>query len=220
MRTRKLRLSRAEQAESYVRLRQLQAEGIDVDIPDEWQEPCPLKITRGRQPGIVCDLGGGNTGYAIWLRVVSQCRVIVSDYEISSEWDEVSIDLPYLQETRGRYKFGLRDYAVTDVLNDQLERGLRFNFRGDMVEGVIIAYGCVAIPETYHSAVSVRVTLVDTLERTAQTEIALLVGERMSKRDQSPVQLGGGQHIPDERENTNPPTLPRSSSVGLSGSRP
>jgi hypothetical protein len=87
MRTRKLRLSRAEQAESYVRLRQLQAEGIDVDIPDGWQEPCPLKITRGRQPSIVCDLGGGNTGYAIWLRVVSQCRVLVPEYEISSEWD-------------------------------------------------------------------------------------------------------------------------------------
>jgi len=220
MPTRKLRLSRAEQAESYLRLRQLQAEGIDVDIPDDWQEPCPLKITRGRQPGIVCDLGGGNTGYAIWLRVVSQGRVIVPEYEISSEWDEGSIDLPYLRETRGRYKFGPLDYAVTEVLNDRLERGLRFNFRGDMVEGVIIAGGCQAIPETYHGAVSVRVTLMDTLERTVQTEIELLVGERMSKRDQCHLRPGGGVHIPDERENTNPPTLPKSSAVELRVGRP
>jgi hypothetical protein len=216
MPTRKLRLSRAEQAESYIRLKQLQAEGIDVDIPDEWQEPCPLKITRGRQPGIVCDLGGGNTGYDIWLRVVSQCRVIVPEYEISSEWDEGSIDLPYLQETRGRYKFGPLDYAVTEVLNDQLERGLRFNFRGDMVEGVIIAYGCEAIPETCHGAVSVRVTLMDVLERTVQTEIELLVGARVSKRDQCPVRPGGGLYSPDEPENTNPPTLPKSSAVEVS----
>jgi hypothetical protein len=214
MPTRKLRLSRAEQAESYVRLRQLQAEGIDVDVPDGWRERCPLKITQGRQPGMVCDLGGGNTGYAIWVRVVSQGRVIVPDYEISAEWDEGSIDLPYLRETDGRYKFGCLDYAVTEVLNDQLERGLRFNFRGDMVEGVIIAYGCLAIPETYHGAVSVRVTLMDALERTVQAELELLVGERVSKRDQRPVRPGGGLYIPDERENTNPPTLPKSSAAG------
>jgi hypothetical protein len=146
--------------------------------------------------------------------------VIVPDYEISSEWDEGSIDLPYLRETRGRYKFGPLDYAVTEVLNDELERGLRFNFRGDMVEGVIIAYGCEAIPETCHGAVSVRVTLMDTLERTVQSEIALLVGERVSKRDQSPVRPGGGLYIPDDLENTNPPTLPKSSAVGVSVSRP
>jgi hypothetical protein len=194
------RLGQMEEAEYRRCLREMQAEGIDVDISDEWQEPCPLKITQGRQPGTVCDLGGGNTGYAIWLRVVSQCRVIVPDCEISSEWDEGSIDLPYLRETRGRYKLGPLDYAVTEVLNDQLERGLRFNFRGDMVEGVIIAYGCQAIPETYHGAVSVRVTLIDALERTVHTEIELLVGGRVSKRDQSPVRLGGGLYIPDDRD--------------------
>jgi hypothetical protein len=213
-------LGQMGEAEYHRCLREMQAEGIDVDIPDRWQEPCPLKITRGRQPGMVCDLGGGNTGYAIWLRVVSRCRVIVPEYEISSEWDEGSIDLPYLHETRGRYKFGLLDYAVADVLNDQLERGLRFNFRGDMVEGVIIAYGCEAIPETCHGTVSVRVTLMDTLERTVQTEIELLVGERVSKRDQNPVRPGGGLYIPDERENTNPPTLPKSSAVGQRVSGP
>jgi hypothetical protein len=214
------RLGQMEEAEYRRCLREMQAEGIDVDISDRWQEPCPLKITQGRRPGMVCDLGGGNTGYAIWLRVVSQCRVIVPDYEISSEWDDGSIDLPYLQETHGRYKFGPLDYAVTEVLNDQLERGLRFNFRGDMVEGVIIAHGCQAIPETYHGAVSVRVTLMDALERTVQTEIGLLVGERVSKRDQSPVRPGGGLYIPGDLENTNPPTLPKSSAVGVSVSRP
>jgi hypothetical protein len=214
------RLGQMEEAEYRRCLREMQAEGIDVDISDGWQEPCPLKITQGRQPGTVCDLGGGNTGYAVWVRVVSQCRVIVPDYEISSEWDEGSIDLPYLRETRGRYKFGSLDYAVTEVLNDQLERGLRFNFRGDMVEGVIIAYGCQAVPETYHGAVSVRVTLIDALERTAQTEIQLLVGRRVSKRVQSPVRSGGRLYIPDELENTNPPTLPKSSVVGDSVSRP
>jgi hypothetical protein len=209
-----------EEAEYRRCLREMQAEGIDVDISDGWQEPCPLKITQGRQPSLVCDLGGNNSAFAVWVRVVSQCRVIVPDYEISSEWDEGSIDLPYLRETRGRYKFGTLDYAVTEVLNDQLERGLRFNFRGDMVEGVIIAYGCQAVPETYHGAVSVRVTLIDALERTAQTEIQLLVGRRVSKRVQSPVRSGGRLYIPDELENTNPPTLPKSSVVGDSVSRP
>ncbi|HEX6505809.1 MAG TPA: hypothetical protein VF011_21410 [Terriglobales bacterium] len=201
MSSRKLRLSRAQQKEAYARLRQLQGEGIDVDIPDEWQEVCPLSITPGRQPGIVCDLGGGNTGYAIWVRIVSQCRVIVPGHEISSEWDEGSIELPDLHETRGRYKFGPLDYAVKEVLNDQLERGLRFNFRGDMVEGVIIAYGCEPIPETYHGLVPVRVTLIDSLERSVQKEIELLIAERRLKRDHSPARVAAGFTPPTTRVN-------------------
>jgi antitoxin (DNA-binding transcriptional repressor) of toxin-antitoxin stability system len=36
----------------------------------------------------------------------------------------------------------------------------------------------------------------------------------------SPVRPGGRLYIPDDLENTNPPTLPKSSAVGVSVSRP
>lgn len=120
-------------------------------------------------------------------------------HEISSEWDEGSIELPYLHETRGRYKFGPLDYAVEEVLNDQLERGLRFNFRGDMVDGVIIAYGCEPIPEAYHRPVPVRVTLIDSLERSVQKEIELLIAERRLKRDQRPARVSAGICATDDK---------------------
>jgi hypothetical protein len=132
--------------------------------------------------------------------------VIVPEYEVASAWDEGSIELPYLQETCGRYKFGQLDYAVTEVLNDQLEEGLRFNFRGDMIEGVIIAYGCEAIPEGYHGVVPVCVTLIDSLERRVQKEIGLLVAELRVGQDNGPVRPSAELHIPGERENTDSPT--------------
>jgi hypothetical protein len=185
--SRKLRCNREQRARSYARLRQLQAEGIDVDLPDSCQEICPVLITPVHQPGIVCDLDGSNTGYAIQLRIAAQTRVILTAYEISSEWDEESIELPFLREQGGRYKFGPLDYGVSEVLNDRLEKGLRFNFRGDMVEGVILAYGCETLPDKYPSfaPAPVCVTLIDSLGRSVQKELQLLVEERTPTRRQS-----------------------------------
>jgi hypothetical protein len=173
--TRELALTRVKQANYLLRLRQLQAEGIDVDIPNAWQEPSPLIIEPGHQQGWVCDLGGGNTGYAIWLRIVSLGRAVLTDYEISSEWDHMSIDLAYLHETQGRYHYGPIDYAVNEVLNDQIERGLRFSFRGQMVEGALIAWGYAPVPAKYHreALVPVRLILIDSLGREASSNLLL-----------------------------------------------
>jgi hypothetical protein len=73
-----------------------------------------------------------------------------------------------------------------------------------MVEGVIIAYGCEPIPEPYHGLVPVlipvRVTLIDSLERSVQKEIGLLIAERRLKRDQSPARVGAGIYATDKSQ--------------------
>jgi hypothetical protein len=186
-------------------LQQLQAEGLDVNIPDEWQAPSPLVIEPGRNQGEVCDLGGGNTGYAIPLRIISLGRVIVTDYEISSEWDDVSIDLAYLPETQGRCHYGPLDYAANEVLNDRIERGLHFNFRGQMVEGVFIAWGCAPVPKKYRreALVPVRVVLMDSLKREVTRD--LLLPGCAAKRNQTKARLWHAPDLSDLRDTTDPP---------------
>jgi hypothetical protein len=77
---RKRRQSRAEVVQCLAYLHQLQAEGIDVEIPESWQErSCPLEITPGREFGIICDLPRGGVGYAIPLRMVALSRLILED---------------------------------------------------------------------------------------------------------------------------------------------
>ena len=110
-----------------------------------------------------------------------------SDFHLRTTWDEQIIELPYLQEKSGRYKFGPLDYAVEEVLNDRLENRLRLNFCGDMLQRVVIAYGAQPIPTQYGTGVlPVYVTLVDSLERCSiEQGIGLVVSERRAKRHPS-----------------------------------
>ena len=196
MPTRKLRLSRTEEAKTLACLRQLQAEGIDVVIPEEWQErsSCPLKIIPGRDLGLICDLPGGHTGYAIPFGMVAQSRLILVDYDLACEWDDQIELAPRLEERDGRCKFGHFDYPATEVLNDRLEKPMSFHYRGQFVEGVILAYGLESIPEEYRrrgGIVSVRLSFVDTLEREVRKEIKLVL-ERLVKRQEAVVCSSNG----------------------------
>ena len=192
---RKPQLSRADKAAYLACLQQLQAEGIGVEIPDDWLEPCPLKITPSRGPGTVGNLGGSNTVYEIGLCMVAQSRVVVADYAISCPWDD-QIDLPYLTERGGHKKFGPLNYLATEVLNDRFDKPFVLN-RGYHAEGLIIAYGCAPIPEQYaHGAiVPLQLTFTDTLERKIEVELRLLV-ERRAKQMDAAVRPGRGLYGP------------------------
>ncbi len=200
MPTRKLRLSRTEEADTLACLRQLQAEGIDIEIPDEWEErsSCPLKITPGRDLGMICDLPGGHAGYAIPFRMVAQSRLTLVDYDLACEWDDQIELTAHLEERDGRCKFGHFDYLATEVLNDRLDKPLAFHYRGQLVEGVILAYGLESIPEEYRrrgGIVPVRLTFIDTLEREVRAEVKLLV-ERSAKRQKAVVCPSNGLFDP------------------------
>jgi hypothetical protein len=175
---RKTHLSAAESRESSSYLRQLRCEGLDLGEDAEisaWEETARLLITPGRDFGIICDYPVGNTAYAIPIRIVAWERTVPEHCWIESAWDDQTIELPYLTECRGRYRFGSLSYLTSEVLNDRFDKPFTMN-RGDILEGVILAYGCVAIPEKARGGnAPVQVTLVDTLGREARGEIRLAV---------------------------------------------
>jgi hypothetical protein len=148
--------------------------GEDVEIP-AWEETARLVIRPGRDFGIIGDYPVGNTLYAIPLRFVAWERIVLEHCWIESAWDDQTIVLPYLPECGGRYRLGSLSYLTSEVLNDHFDKPFTMN-RGDILEGMLLAYGCVAIPENARGGnASVQVTLVDTLGREARGEIRLAV---------------------------------------------
>lgn len=128
-------------------------------------EPCPIRVRRGEAGGHVCQVDGIMC-YVIPLTIVANSRVIICDYRVYSEWEEIGIELLSLTERNGRYRLGRLDYPVGEVLNDRFENGFRLNFRGDMIEGLIIGHGSLP-PDDYGTTrtVGVDVTLIDSLDR-------------------------------------------------------
>jgi hypothetical protein len=127
MPVRKRHPTRAEARHALACLHQLRAEGIDVEIPEAWQErSCPLEIRPGREFGIICELPRGGVGYAIALLIVAQSRLILEDSSIRSSWDD-QIWLPPLEQRGPCFRLGPLEYLAKDVLNDRIE-DLRFNF--------------------------------------------------------------------------------------------
>jgi hypothetical protein len=189
-----LSAARIEEYRSY--LKQLYAEGIDVEIPAEWQESCPLEITRGSGTAAVFDLPVDNTAFIMPVCFVARSHVIVVDHDIRCSWDD-QIELPYIRECGGRYKFGPQTYLTSEVLNGRLEKPFNLN-RGSIVEGLILAYGCQPIPEEVRSRmVSVQLTLTDTLGREIRSEIGLVV-ESAAKREDTVLPSRTEVHVSAE----------------------
>lgn len=147
---RKPRLTRAEEAEYRVYLKQLQAEGIDVEIPEERQEARrDLQIDVGAPwENTVSEVRGGGIGYyAIYVRLIAlRSGLILPETEISNAWDP-QIQIESLTGENPPYDFGGLCFPRDQVLNERILNGLRFHARGDMVEGWILASGSAPIPE-------------------------------------------------------------------------
>jgi len=162
---RKARLSALEARKNQLWLSRLRAEGLDIGADIE-EEDGTLQITQGRDIGIVCDYSkGSNVAYAIPVRIVAHARTIVEDYSFESSWGDYIELPPYLVERNGHYELGTLGYLTREVLNDRL--GDPFNMNcGSIIQGVVLAYGCVPIPEELAGrVVPVRFTLVDTWAR-------------------------------------------------------
>jgi hypothetical protein len=176
---RKTHLSAAESRETLACLNQLRCEGLDLGedsgIFASWKENSPLVITPGRDFGVICDYPVRNTVYAIPLHVVARERTIIEHCWVESGWDDQTIAFPFLIESGGRYQLGSLSYRTCDVLNDHFDQPFTMS-RGDFLEGIILAYGCEAIPEKVRGANAlVQVTLADTLGREARSQLSLAV---------------------------------------------
>ena len=147
MPTRRLSLSRAELGRHRSAAQELCALGLDVEV----ERPDDLDIGAGPpwENMLFNVRSGGVAYYAIWLRMVARrSRVILTDYEMTTDWDD-QILLLNIDERKPFCKLGSLEFEGREVLNSRLENHLRFYDQGEMVEGWLLASGLRPIPQQY-----------------------------------------------------------------------
>ena len=198
------RLSRTE-ARGYRRcLRELRAEGIDVNCPDDSLEDVPaLDITVvGGLVSLIFNLPSGLAGYAIWLRLVARRSglILLEQCEMATEFDD-QIELECFDLGGPICQLGQCKHHKSEVLNDRFP--LRFH-RGHLIEGVILATGLKPIPKEYvhGTMVPFKLTFWDQFRNEISVESKLSVERsttprRKLVRTQSTLRAG---KIPETRE--------------------
>jgi hypothetical protein len=171
--------SEAERRKTLSYLNQLRTEGIDIgegpEILEAEEEKCSLMVTQGSGVGVARDFSPMNVGIAAPIRIVCRRRTILEDCWIEAFWDDYTIELACLSAKRGRNHFGLVTYSCSEVLNDHFIKPFPMN-RGAVLDGMILAYSCLPIPEELRGkTASVRVTVVDTLGDSFSGDISLFV---------------------------------------------
>src|ERR1700675_1959247 len=113
---RKPRLSWAEEATRLACLRQLQAEGLDVEIPEDWRvrnRPLDIIIASPAE----CTVRESRTGgiyYAALVRLVARSALILTDCDMNTSWDDQIV----LESFRDPVcMLGSEEYWQRDVLN-------------------------------------------------------------------------------------------------------
>lgn len=202
----KARLSRSEEAEDRRCLREMRAEGIDVNSPDDSPEYVPaLDITVvGDLASLIFNLPSGLAGYAICLRLVARKSglILPEQCEITTKFDDQIVlecfDLGGLDCRLGQCR-----HHKSEVLNDRFP--LIFHRRGQMVEGVILATGLRPIPKEYAQGMTVpfQLTVCDQFRNEISVESNLSVDHSTAPRPklvrtQSTLRESG--KIPETRE--------------------
>ena len=198
-------LSRSEKAEDRRCLRELRAEGIDVNCPDDSLEDVPaLDITVvGGLASLIFNLPSGRAGYAIWLRLVARRSglILPEPCEITTKFDD-QIVLECFDPRGPICQLGQCSYLEAEVLNDCFP--LRVHRRG-LIEGVILATGLKPIPQEYVQGMTVplQLTFWDQFGGEFSAEATLSV-DRSTKPRQRLVRtqssLCESDKIPETRE--------------------
>ena len=184
---------------------ELHLAGLDVDIPEEWlQGSRPLDVTVARSPASVAfDLPNAGVGYAICLRLVAlQSPLILPHYQITTVWDD-EISLLNFDERSPICKLGSLTYSRNEVLNQGVCNSLRFHYRGQVIEGTILAMGLRPIPAAYRTGARIpfQLTFADSLGHQIDVEAELYV-ERMAKKKNAAVRRGAGLYEPRQPRET------------------
>ena len=143
----------------------MQAEGIDVEVPELWlQRARPLDIfVDGGPKSFIFDLPDGRAGYVIGLRMVPRRRVTLLHYcQITTAWDDQIMLDGGLDNREGRppmYRLFQLLYPLNQVLNQRIENQLKFQGRGQMAEGFLLASGLKPFPGDYHHGMAAPIVL-------------------------------------------------------------
>jgi hypothetical protein len=195
----KPRFSRAEEATDWDYLRQLQAEGIDVEIPERWQENSgALRIVLGGPAeSVVFESATGGVCYAVIGRLVAErSGLILTEWGLSTDHDEQIV--PGSFDDRDRFwSLGGQLYRPCEVLNSRIEKGLVLT-RGQIVEGWLLATGVAPIPADHSNlaVVPFRLSFWDQFanEIVAEGRLSAL---RKAQREITRVRKGTGLYGPD-----------------------
>jgi hypothetical protein len=178
MPTRKPRLSQTERAKYFNDARQLREGGVELEIPEdllEGRRAVDIVVARGGG-SMVIESSNGGVHYAVWVRLVARYACMLLGCRVTTKWDS-DISLNSYDDQALLCRLGLVEYSQEEVLNQQIENSLRFNHRGDMVEGVILATGIRPIPQAFRHGflLPFRLTLEDQLENEISVEAELCV---------------------------------------------
>jgi hypothetical protein len=198
MPTYKPELTLREQGKYLSIARELQAAGTKVDIPDEWQENARfLRVTfAGAPESLITQLSPMIVLYAFRVRILAEHCVILQEFEVVTRWDPGIFSCYSQGRTPYRFGPGL-DFDVKEVLNDRIERDLRFR-RGDMREGWLLAMGNKPVPEEYGPGrpAPVEIRFFDQFWQ-SQVASCILAVERSTQTRKYPIGTGRGLY---ERE--------------------
>ena len=157
-------LTRQEQTRYLECAKELQAAGLEIKIPDDWQENSrTLDIFVAPLEGnLLCELSTGVTACAIHVELISlRSNLILKDPRIASDWDSELILL--CGDRKGLYRAGAAfQFSAADVLNHRIQNGLRFHRRGDVAEGWIVATSSKPIPDNYRGRMITKLSLTFT----------------------------------------------------------
>jgi hypothetical protein len=164
MPVKRTQLLRAQKAMYLERARELQAAGLDCEVPDEWQENSrSLDIFVGLpQDNILYELSTGVTACAIWVELVALISnlILEENFRIASVWDSEFIACC---NTRGLYGVGgAFELTEDEALNHRFENGLHFHHRGDVAKGWLCASGLRPIPKKYRDRMTTELRLTFT----------------------------------------------------------
>jgi hypothetical protein len=119
-------LSRAQESEYRDYLRQLQAEGLDVEIPEEWQDHYRALDIVGSGPGesVVFESATGGIYYAFLVRlVVERSGMILTDWCPSTDYDDQIVPESF-HDRNVLCRLGGQVYRQCEVLNSRIEKNL------------------------------------------------------------------------------------------------
>jgi hypothetical protein len=182
------------------RLHQLQREGIDVEIPEEWIEACrSVDVTIAHGPmSLVFDLPRGGVGYAVWLNMTSLQRVEL-EIELQTDFDDQIVLLDF-DGHDPICNLGWLKYYRTEVLNHIVNPYVRFRRPGQRLEGTILATGSMPIPPEYSQGMwmPLKVTFTDQFRNEFDQRAELYV-DRSAKREISITPRTSSLYAPDEK---------------------
>jgi hypothetical protein len=210
------RLGRREKEEYFRWLQQMQAEGIDVEVPElRLQQPGPLDILIAGGPATgIFDLPGGGAAFVIWVRLVAGRPVTVLDCAMTTAWDDQIVLQGFFDERTPLWRLGHVAFPRSQVLNMRIMDSLHLGYH-KMVEGVILFTGLKPMPESFHHGMIAPFTLVlvDQNENEVRVQAELFV-DRTWQHERKVVHPKSSLRDPVEIPETSEPGFRPNLNVG------